>query len=519
MKHAQSSLRRVTLAGAMGMALWGAWSPCSFAADSRQGAAPKLRIDGVSIVDPRDGSVQPNMSLTVSGGKIASITSIGPATSDPDTQIVDAQGKFVIPGLNDMHAHILGESDDVSASLSLLLANGITGFRQMAASQDLLRARQQGKLPIKATDPELLAMPGAILTPLNAGSPAAAIKTINQQKAAGADFIKLILLSAPTFFAAVEESKRLGLPTTGHVPDWVDLRGASKAGMTGMEHFGAGSALSISCSTDEAAMRAELEKSHSLEGFPANALFLIPFKDELMKWLAPKIVTNITLLFNEKGVESLKHGTETFSEEKCRALGEVYVANGTWQTPTLIRLKTSPFGDAPEFMNDPNLRYVSSGQRALWQETEQKFEKKWTPAQREVFRNSYLQLAPMVKLFDSIGVKMMTGADTGGSTWIVPGFGLHAEFDEWDKVGVPPLHVLQAATINPAIFLGRTATMGTVEPGKNADLVLLDANPVESVQALHGISAVVRAGRYWSREDLDALKNEVATRATGSAGK
>ncbi len=122
---------------------------------------------------------------------------------------------------------------------------------------------------------------------------------------------------------------------------------------------------------------------------------------------------------------------------------------------------------------------------------------------RATDREAYGRQIALTKLFDDAGVRMMVGTDGGGQ---VPGQSIHQEFDELAKTGLSPLRVLQMTTLNPAEFLGRTGTMGSIEVGKNADIVLLDGNPVESVQNLHNVYGVVRAGFYYSRADLDALK-------------
>jgi imidazolonepropionase-like amidohydrolase len=246
-----------------------------------------------------------------------------------------------------------------------------------------------------------------------------------------------------------------------------------------------------------------------MEGFPYNILFLIPFKDEIMAWAAPKMVVNPAMLSGPAELARIHQITSTFSEDRCRRLAADFVADGTWQVPTLIRLKTSELADAPEFNNDPNLRYIPSEEVRLWRATAGTFIEKFSPASRNVLRDHYAMHVKLVKLFDASGVKMMTGDDAGGAQWIVPGFALHQEFDEFAMAGVSPLHVLQDATLNGAEFLGRTSTMGSVEVGKNADLVVLDANPVASVESLHKIDAVVRAGFYFSRDDLKAMKDKV----------
>ena len=116
----------------------------------------------------------------------------------------------------------------------------------------------------------------------------------------------------------------------------------------------------------------------------------------------------------------------------------------------------------------------------------------------------------MVRIFDEEGVKMMAGSDVGGSGWEIPGFALHQEFDQLAAAGLTPLRILQMATINAADFLGRTDTMGTLEPGKDADIVLLGADPVENVAHLHNIAGVIRAGRYYSPETLTSTIESIA---------
>jgi imidazolonepropionase-like amidohydrolase len=116
----------------------------------------------------------------------------------------------------------------------------------------------------------------------------------------------------------------------------------------------------------------------------------------------------------------------------------------------------------------------------------------------------------MVRIFDEEGVKMMAGSDVGGSGWEIPGFALHQEFDQLATAGLTPLRILQMATINAADFLGRTSTMGTLEPGKDADIVLLGADPVENVAHLHDIAGVIRSGRYYSPETLTSTIESIA---------
>jgi imidazolonepropionase-like amidohydrolase len=127
---------------------------------------------------------------------------------------------------------------------------------------------------------------------------------------------------------------------------------------------------------------------------------------------------------------------------------------------------------------------------------------------RRTFANAYPRQLQLAKILADAGVRMMTGSDGG---WLSgPGLTLQEEFVQLAMAGLSPLRVLQMTTINAAEYLGRTSTMGTVEPGRNADLVLLDANPLERVEHLGLIAGVVRAGFHYSREDLNRLRDRVA---------
>jgi len=122
----------------------------------------------------------------------------------------------------------------------------------------------------------------------------------------------------------------------------------------------------------------------------------------------------------------------------------------------------------------------------------------------------------LTKLLDDAGAPMMTGTDSGGvGHWEISGVALHQEIDLLHQAGLKPLAILQMTTVNGAKFLHRDDRMGTVAVGKNADLVLLDANPVASAANLHRVNAVVRSGNYYGKEALERLKQDAAARAAG----
>jgi cytosine/adenosine deaminase-related metal-dependent hydrolase len=148
----------------------------------------QLLIRGVTVVDPRDGSLQADQDVHVAGEKIVSVEPTAGDGQGVPARVVEAAGQYLVPGFNDMHAHPLGAGDP-SGRLDLMLAHGVTGFRQMSGSDRLLTDRAAGTL-MPAGAPGLLAMPGTVLTPFNAGSAAAAAATVRAQRDLGADFIK-----------------------------------------------------------------------------------------------------------------------------------------------------------------------------------------------------------------------------------------------------------------------------------------------------------------------------------------
>ncbi len=143
--------------------------------------------------------------------------------------------------------------------------------------------------------------------------------------------------------------------------------------------------------------------------------------------------------------------------------------------PDLIRLRTQQFGDDPTYRHDPNNRFASKRTLKAWRKAADKYASR-PESMRTAYRALYARQLHMARIFDEEGVKMLAGSDVSGSGWEIPGFALHQEFDQLAAAGLTPLRVLQMTTINAADFLGRT-DMGTVDVGKDADIVLLSGTP------------------------------------------
>ena len=151
----------------------------------------------------------------------------------------------------------------------------------------------------------------------------------------------------------------------------------------------------------------------------------------------------------------------------------------------------------------------------MWDETAVEYAARLKPEDQDTLTRLMDLSFRLVKDFDEAGVKMLAGSDYGGG-WVIPGVSLHQEFDLLEKCGLSPLKVLQMTTINGSEFLGIEKTSGSVETGKNANLVLLDGNPVESVQNLHRLAGVVRNGKYFSKDDLSSMMLRVEQKLASS---
>jgi imidazolonepropionase-like amidohydrolase len=464
------------------------------ATSGKETVRTELVIDHVTVVDVRGGGLARNRAIVIADGKITRIVAGGSVAASGAARIVEGHGAFVVPGYNDMHAHNLNTASP-QTSLPLMLANGVTGFRQMAGADALLAARSGGTLPMTADSPALLAMPGTILAGPAFANPAAAKAEVDRQKGLGTDFIKVVDLPPGPFIASADEAHAMGLPFSGHLALTVRPQDAIAHHMTSIEHLGPTISLLLSCSDDEEPIRALLARVPPGAGG-------VDFNME--PGLLQRRLANPVLLMPSSAFAVIRRVLATYDEAKCGALAHAFAASDSWVVPTLTRLEAMSLGNNPALRDNPDLRYVPAESRSMWREVGQDFDARLTADQRKILADLYARQLKLARLFDQTGVKMMTGTDFGGQ-WIAPGVSLHREFDLLASTGIGPLRILQMTTIDPAKYLHREATMGTVEAGRNADLVLLRANPLVRSSNLHGITAVVRAGRFIDRAGLDAI--------------
>jgi imidazolonepropionase-like amidohydrolase len=438
----------------------------------RSPSAPSvLIIDDVTVIDATGAPEQAHRTVIVRDGKIEEIGSsaAGMGGKLPGVQ-VDGTGKFLIPGLWDMHVHmVFGDwfPRGKEVTLPLFIANGVTGVRDMGGELDVL---QQWRKEIAAgtlIGPRMVISGPMLDGPQPRFPSSIAIKTpedgrraVTDLKRRGADFIKLqSLIPRDAVFAIAEEARKQGIPFVGHVPDSVRASEASNAGQKSLEHL--------------------------IGIFEGSS----PLEDEFLK-----------------GSKSETKFLSTYDPVRAAALFALLAKNQTWQCPTLVWERGGNLIDQTDFVHDTRARYVP----AYWKDvtwkrfTEQIVHEFNTDdlATRKRFVEKELEV---VNTMHRAGIPFLAGTDTPPGVYVFPGFSLHEELQRFLAAGFTPMEALQTATLNPAKFLGMDDRLGTIEKGKLADLVLLDANPLDDIRNTQKIAAVIVNGRYLSRADLDKM--------------
>jgi imidazolonepropionase-like amidohydrolase len=402
--------------------------------------ARALAITGVSVVDVVDGRILQNRTVTIRGRTIASITQ---NTAPPgDAQVVDGQGKFLIPGLWDMHAHMemTGES-----WLQLYVANGVTGIRDMGSALDFILNLREASSSARVLGPRIFAA-GPILDDAPGDWPfRMRVKTADDGRAAvqllkrrGVDLVKVHdHTPREAFFAIAEEARRENLRLAGHVPLGLTAEQVIDAGQRDIEHL------------------------------------------------------------SNLGLWRPCSGGQKYSPESCRTFFETLARRGVWSTPTLAAMsEIMTIGTPASTVPPDRMAYASKSLRAMWAGNQSIS----SPGAAQFLKVNAEVAAVVTEDMATAGVGILAGCDG-----MIAGFCVHDELAAMVQGGMTPLGALQTATLNPARYFGLQQTAGSIASGQSADLVLLDASPLTDITNIRRIRAVIVAGRFLDRTDLDKL--------------
>jgi imidazolonepropionase-like amidohydrolase len=410
-------------------------------------------ITGVNIVDGRSATVQHDRTVTLLGRRILRVSSSDSANLRGVAKVIDARGKYLIPGLWDMHVHVVmpGGRD----ALPLYLASGVTGVRDMASDWPTIsRWRREigaGSLPgprIVTSGPYLEGgdVPIAHLT---VKAPADAEAAVDSLLRLGVDFVKVHgQLTRESYFAIARAARARRIAFAGHVPRSVGAADASDSGIRSIEHL-----LTIpnQCTAAESTA---LEPRFTVQGALGRCSSADP---------AP--------LFGR------------------------FVRNDTWVVPTLVAQVEVALWPGRELPGDTVGRLLSDSLKG--------FVAAIFPVPPDVPPNAdvvgrqiFAKRVAVVGALHRAGVRILPGTDAPLRN-SPPGFGLHHELQYFADAGLSPFEILRAATLQPVTFLGMQDSLGTVEAGKIADLVVVDGNPLASIRNAARVRWVIAQGRLY----------------------
>ena len=453
----------------------------SFAASGAHAAEKAdLLIRGASVVDVEHGRIVPNQSIAVRGNDIVAVgRDRAIARRFEAGRSVDASGKFVMPGLWDMHVHFGGGSELIAENKALLpvyVAYGVTAVRDCAAdiSQSVLEWRDgvaQGQLlgpTIFTSGPKLEGYKPIWKGTLEVGTPAEVNAALDKLQGMRVDFVKITdnTLKPDTFLYAVQEAKRRGLRTSAHTPYALTIDQAVDAGLNSIEHI---DYLIKAGSPREKEIGAAYAAGKIAYGDATNAF-----------------------------VDSFD---PVYARREYRALA----AKGVFVTPTLNMSRILANLDREDHSKDPGLALVGPGLRKTYDWRIERAAKA-TPEQVAARHKEYDLSARVLPMLVEAGIPVLAGTDAGYlNSFNYPGEGLHEELERYVEAGLTPQQALASAILTGPRFLGHSDRYGSVTAGKAADLLVLDANPLKSVAATRGINAVVLHGRLLDRAALDKL--------------
>jgi len=448
---------------------------------------PDIAITNVSVLDASQQTER--TTVLISGNTIQSVAP--DATIPEDAHIVDGTGKFLIPGLWDAHVHLSYHPDiGIDASYPLFIANGITSVRDTGGLIDIVLPMRDAARMDDAIAPRVhIAGPlvdgsqrvyaglnGRPNISVGVSTPDEARAQIDALHAAGVDLIKLYEMNTPeTFAAAAQRANELNLPITTHVPLSMDAIAAAETDIDGMEHL---RNLEMSCAASHQALLDE-RRAALADGADEDGGTLRISIHALQRSAA----------------------VSTQDAERCDEVIAALAREGVFQTPTLT-LNTNPTERlfAQPYWQE-TFAYLPTHVRQQWTGIlEQYAENVPTEAAAAYSAWSYA----MVGKLRQHNVKIMAGTDSPIG-FLTPGFSLHEELASLVRSGLTPMEALIAATLRPAEFMRLDDTMGTIEPGKLADLVLLNADPRMDITNTRQIDMVMKDGRLFDRAGLDAL--------------
>lgn len=446
-------------------------------------SAQSVAFINVNVIPMDKERVLQNQTVLISNGII---TAIGAKVKIPkDAQIIDGKGKYLIPGLMDMHTHLLSDGEDYPKSiaddeLKVMIANGVTTIRLMIGTKEQLILRE------KSAKGEIIAPTIYAASPHLTGrkqgndfvvkTEEEAREAVRQSKAAGYDFIKITtFIDSKVYEAAIDEAAKLNIKVVGHADSrFVGVERALKARQQ-IEHLDGYLEMLLK---DDAPMKGSVSDLYIYQ--PKNWESLDFIDESKIDTLAKRTVEANPFVNPTQHFMKNTFGLPR-SEESIRAQADFRFYPKSVQDWWINYLKRTP------------INQISLEKRAKWIDIRNK----------------------LIKAIYDAGGKIMTGSDSPEFLFLY-GFSMHRELKALNDAGLSNYAVLESATKNPSMFFGTSDKVGTIEKGRKADLILLDANPLENISATEKRSGVMLKGKYYTQTELNKWLDEIAPRIANS---
>lgn len=431
---------------------------------------PSIAIESVAVVDVVRGEILNPRTVLLVDGRIAAMGEPDAITIPPAAVRMDGRGRYLMPGLVDMHVHLFNNASRRPPNewaFPLFVANGVTGVREMRTEPAQMATVERWRT--KASRGELVAPRVLAAGVAVSGETAnAARQQARESKTAGADFLKIFSeVREPQWRAIFDEARALKMPVCGHIPAEVSLLDAARAEQRSNEHL---TQVYEACSANE------------------------------KQWLDARKKLKDTELVKLRDTQE-REVLESFDQAVCDRTAAQLARTDQVQVPTLVLAHFESRGSPANFRDDPRWRYVRADEQARW---ERIFQDEYPKAGDKLAGRRWEVSRQIVKTLHAAGARILAGSDAP-MPQVYPGFALHKELELLVEAGLSPADALRAATIWPAEFLGLSESSGSIAVGKHADLLLLDDNPLSDIRHTQRIRAVVLNGRLFQRADLDKL--------------
>ncbi|MEQ9098060.1 MAG: amidohydrolase family protein [Imperialibacter sp.] len=441
-----------------------------------------ILISNANVIDVATGQVAKEKAILIDSGRIASIGN-GSELSVlvREGRRFDAGGRYVIPGLWDMHVHIEGEDlvEDNRALLPLYVAYGITTVRDCASDLgELVLAWRDSINNDQLFGPQIFTA-GSKLEGINSiwkgdleiANEEELEQMLDKLDGYNVDFVKITENTLPgdLFLTSVKEARKRGYKVTGHVPYDLSVEELATAGFSAIEH----ASYMLRLGSDDSAIVDSI-RSGKLARSEAGQVY-----------------------------------NSSFDQDSAFVRYKMLAERGVAVTPTLIGGKQLAYLDENNHQSDAYLKYLTERFTSKYQWRIDRMAGE-TPEQKQGRKDRYKLIAEQLPYLHKAGVTILAGSDAAAlNTFVYPAQSLHEELVLFQEAGLEPLAILQSATINGAKFFSVQDKLAGIVPGMEADLVILNSNPLDDISATQDIFAVVNDGEYLSREKLDELLRRV----------